>query len=180
MNRLFLIGYMGVGKTTLGRALARSRGLEFLDLDHFIEARYQKTIRQLFEEFGENRFRQIESAVLKEVSEFENIVVSTGGGTPCFFDNMDYMNNKGFTVYLRSNPEALMKRLNNGKDKRPLLKDKNEAELLSFIEYNLELRDPVYSRAHIIFDTKDYANKEEAEGHVSDLIVAIESHILAN
>jgi len=171
---------MGVGKTTLGRALAKINDLEFIDLDHYIEARYQKTIGQIFEEIGESKFREIESNILKEISDFENVVISTGGGTPCFFSNMDYMNNKGITVYLRSTSEALAIRLYKGKDKRPLLKDKNETELLTYIEQNIILREPVYNRAHIIFETKDYKNKEEAESHIPELVDAIEKYIQTN
>ena len=107
MQRIFLIGYMGVGKTTLGKALADRTGLSFIDLDLFIEGRYRKTIRQIFEAEGEEAFREIERKALHEVAEFEDIILSTGGGTPCFFDNMTYMNRVGTTVYLKASPEAL-------------------------------------------------------------------------
>ena len=111
MQRIFLIGYMGVGKTTLGKALADRTGLSFIDLDLFIEGRYRKTIRQIFEAEGEEAFREIERRALHEVAEFEDIVLSTGGGTPCFFDNMTYMNRVGTTVYLKASPEALTERI---------------------------------------------------------------------
>ena len=88
MVRIFLIGYMGTGKTTAGREIAKVLNLTFYDLDHYIEARFQKTISQIFEQEGEDKFREIESSMLKEVGEFENVVIATGGGTPCFFDNM--------------------------------------------------------------------------------------------
>ena len=104
MQRIFLIGYMGVGKTTLGKALADRTGLSFIDLDLFIEGRYRKTIRQIFEAEGEEAFREIERKALHEVAEFEDIILSTGGGTPCFFDNMTYMNSVGTTVYLKASP----------------------------------------------------------------------------
>ena len=100
MRRIFLIGYMGAGKTTMGKELSKQSGLSFIDLDHFMEGRYRKTVRQLFEEKGEETFRQIEKKALHEVADFENVVISTGGGTPCFFDNMAYMNSIGTTVYL--------------------------------------------------------------------------------
>ena len=111
MQRIFLIGYMGVGKTTLGKALADRTGLSFIDLDLFIEGRYRKTIRQIFEAEGEEAFREIERKALHEVAEFEDIILSTGGGTPCFFDNMTYMNRVGTTVYLKASLEALTERI---------------------------------------------------------------------
>ena len=100
MIRIFLIGYMGAGKTTLGKAFAREMGLTFVDLDWYIEERFHKTIRQLFTEMGEDGFRELEKRMLHEVADFENVVISTGGGTPCFFDNMEFMNSKGSVVFL--------------------------------------------------------------------------------
>ena len=100
MNRIFIIGYMGAGKTTVGKALAKELNIEFYDLDWYIEARMRKTVKQIFDEQGEEGFRRIENNMLHEVGEFENVIVSCGGGTPCFFDNMDFMNRQGETVYL--------------------------------------------------------------------------------
>ena len=160
---------MGAGKTTFGNLLAKMDGLEFIDLDLFIESRYNKTIGKLFEEKGEAAFREIESAALREVSEFENVVVSTGGGTPCFFDNMALMNEKGTTIYLKVLPEILAVRLNKYKDKRPLIRDKNEAELLSFISDTLSNREQFYNRSVIIFDTKEVESQEETEQLLIDL-----------
>ena len=99
MKRIFLIGYMGAGKTTVGKVLSRQLGLSFVDLDHYIEGRYHKTVGQLFAEKGEEAFREIERRMLREVAAFENVLISTGGGTPCFFDNMEFMNAYGTTVY---------------------------------------------------------------------------------
>ena len=161
---------MGAGKTTAGRELAKVLDLEFIDLDHFIQARFQKTVNQLFQDVGENEFRQIEKNVLKEVGEFENVVISTGGGTPCFFDNMDYMNSVGTTVYLKASPEALSARLNTCKDKRPLIKDKNEEELYSFVNESLEKRNPFYSKAKIIFETEELINREDVNKYIQQLI----------
>ena len=94
MERIFLIGYMGAGKTTVGRKLAKELDLSFIDLDLYIEGRYHRSIRQLFTERGEEGFRDIERRLLHEVAAFEDVLVSTGGGTPCFFDNMAFMNDK--------------------------------------------------------------------------------------
>ena len=126
MNRFFLIGYMGSGKTTLGKILATHLNLAFIDLDTYIEQRYFKTITQLFEEKGEDEFRIIEQAALQEVSDFENIIISTGGGAPCFFNNMQLMNEKGITIFLNVTAEKLVENLKNAKSVRPLLKDRSE------------------------------------------------------
>ena len=111
MIRIFLTGYMGAGKTTLGKAFAREQGLSFIDLDWYIEGRYHKSIPQLFAERGEEGFRTLERNMLHEAGEFEDVVISTGGGTPCFFDNMDYMNSHGQTVFLDVCPDVLFRRL---------------------------------------------------------------------
>lgn len=170
MTRIFLIGYMGVGKTTAGRELAKVLNFEFIDLDHFIQTRYNKEISQIFAEEGESRFREIENSVLKEISTFENILVSTGGGAPCFFDNMDIMNQSGITIYLKATPELLTNRLlTSNREKRPLIKDKTEEELLNFIITNLEKRDPYYSRAKIIFESEELVNKSDIGKYVSKL-----------
>lgn len=161
---------MGAGKTTAGRELAKELNLEFIDLDHFIQARFQKTVNQLFQEVGEGEFRNIERNMLREVGEFENVVISAGGGTPCFFDNMDYMNLAGITIYLKASPKALSDRLNTCKDKRPLIKDKNEAELYSFVVESLSKREPFYTKAKIVFETEDLVTKEDVNKYVQQLI----------
>jgi shikimate kinase len=173
MKRIFLIGYMGAGKTTAGKELARQLNLEFFDLDLFIQARYQKTISQIFQEMGEAEFRNIESNILKEVGEFEDVVISTGGGTPCFFDNMDYMNRTGTTIYLKATPEALSARLNTCKEKRPLIKDKSEEELFAFVTENLEKREPYYSKATVIYEPEELINREDINRYILQLIEKI-------
>ncbi|MDU1891431.1 MAG: shikimate kinase [Dysgonomonas sp.] len=170
MKRIFLIGYMGAGKTTAGRELAKTLNLEFVDLDHFIQARYQKTVSQLFQDSGEEEFRSIEKNILKEVGEFENVIISTGGGTPCFFDNMEYMNSVGTTVYLKASPKALSERLNTCKEKRPLIKDKNEEELFRFVTESLLKREPFYSQAKVIFEMEELINREDVNKYIQQLI----------
>lgn len=147
MRRIIIIGYMGAGKTTVGRALATELGIEFYDLDWYIESRMRKTVKQLFDEVGEEGFRKIEHNMLHEVAEFENVVISCGGGTPCFFDNMAYMNLQGDTVYLKASPEILYKHLKMGKSVRPLLLNKTPEEVQVFITEQLANREPYYSRA---------------------------------
>lgn len=170
MRRIFLIGYMGAGKTTAGRELAKELNLEFVDLDHFIQARYQKTVGQIFSDVGEGEFRNIEKSILKEVGEFEDVVISTGGGTPCFFDNIEYMNQVGTTIYLKASADVLASRLNDCKEKRPLIKDKNEEELLRFVTDTLEKREPFYSKAKIIYETEVLVTREDVNEYVRKLI----------
>ena len=153
MKRIILIGYMGAGKTTLGKILARELNLEFIDLDWYIESRFRQSVSQLFATRGEDGFRQIERNMLHEVAEFENVVISSGGGTPCFFENMEYMNSQATTVYLKATPETLRTHLKMGKQKRPLIAQKNDEELDAYIRESLIKREPYYTQAHLIFNT---------------------------
>ena len=147
MRPIFLIGYMGSGKTTLGRALGRRLGLQFIDLDLYIESRYMRTISQLFAERGEDKFRSIEREMLHEVAEMEDVVVACGGGTPCYYDNIDYMNRCGTTVFLSASEDRLFARLSINRNKRPLIKDLDDKSLRIVIRENLALRMPHYSKA---------------------------------
>ncbi len=161
MKRIFLIGYMGAGKTTLGRWLAKVMNLEFLDLDDFIVARHHKTIKEIFAEVGEEGFRKIERRSLEEVAEYENVIISLGGGTPCFFDNMDVINAAGTSVYLKPSEDVLLARLIKGKHKRPLLADKSDDEILQVIREQLAWREPYYLKASITFEASHLENKED-------------------
>ena len=152
MQRIIIIGYMGAGKTTVGKALANALGMEFYDLDWYIEARMHKTVPQLFAERGEEGFRLVERAMLHEAAEFEGVVLSCGGGTPCFFDNLDYMNAQGPVVYLKATPEVLRSHLLMGRTERPLIKGKSPEELGRFIAEQLQRREPFYSKAAYTFD----------------------------
>lgn len=144
---IILVGYMCVGKTTIGKALAQVMGRTFYDLDWYIEERFRCKIPQLFAERGEAGFRDIERRMLHEVAEFEHIVLSCGGGTPCFFDNMDYMNRCGKTVYMKATPEVIYQHLLCSKGERPLLKGKSDEELRAFITTQLAERAPFYEKA---------------------------------
>jgi len=161
MKRIVLIGYMGSGKTTVGKALAKEIDLPFYDLDWYIENRMRRKVSQIFAERGEEGFRQIERNMLHEVAEFENVVISCGGGTPCFFDNMDYLNQQAQVVWLRCEPEVLQKHLLMGKGDRPLLKGKAPDELLDFIRQQLEKREPYYSKARYTLDVSLMDNYEK-------------------
>ncbi len=161
MKRIYLIGYMGVGKTTVGKKLSKLLDLSFIDLDKFIESKYHKTVPDLFKEKGEQGFRELERKSLKEVSEIENVVVSTGGGAPCFFDNMNTMNNTGTTVYIKAEPKELAARLTASKNVRPIVSDKSAEELLPFIIDHLAKRENFYNQAHIVYLTDRLLTKEK-------------------
>ena len=169
MERVYLIGYMGSGKTTLGKAFARDAHLQFIDLDWYIEERMHKTIKDLFAERGESGFREVERNMLHEVGEFENVVIAAGGGTPCFFDNMDYMNRTGETVFLDASLEALFRRLKVAKAKRPLLADKTDEELMQVIRDGLDSRMPYYGKAKHRFPSDYLESREQISGSVERL-----------
>lgn len=169
MTRIIIIGYMGAGKTTVGKALARELGLTFYDLDWYIEGRMRKTVPQIFAEKGEEGFRKIENTMLHEVAEFEDIVLSCGGGTPCFFDNMEYLNRQGDTVYLKATPDVLYKHLKMGKTERPLLKNKTKEEMYRFIEEQLVQREPYYIKAKNVIDVSLMDNYEKIKISVARL-----------
>ena len=143
---------MGAGKTTVGKTLAQELNLPFYDLDWYIESRMRKTVKEIFDERGEEGFRLIEHNLLHEVAEFEDVIISCGGGVPCFYDNMDYMNQKGDTVYLKATPEVLYGHLNMGKSVRPLLQNKTSEEVEEFIKEQLQVREPFYSKAKYTLD----------------------------
>lgn len=145
--RIYLIGYMGCGKSTLGRRLSKYLSLQFVDMDHYIEERNYKTIPQIFAEDGEAEFRKTERKALEELSEFTDIVIATGGGAPCFFDNMDLMNKTGKTIYLNIHPKILADRLLKSKTERPLIKGKSREELVAFIDETLNKRNEFYTQA---------------------------------
>ncbi len=161
MRRIFLIGYMGAGKTTLGVALAQELGMEFIDMDWYIEQRYHKTVRELFVERGEDGFRMIEQHVLREIGEFENVIVATGGGAPCFYNNMDYMNQMGETVFLDVTTEVLFLRLREAKQTRPILMNKTDEQLKDFIHVALQQRMPFYSQARHHFRADNLEDKTQ-------------------
>lgn len=148
---VFLVGFMGCGKSTKAKQLANRLNCAVIDLDAEIVKKVGKSIAEYFVEFGEAAFRKLESDTLKTYSYPETCVVATGGGLPCFFDNMDWMNAKGQTVYLQMTPPQLVSRLGN-REKRPLLKGMDDEQLLTFIELKLAERNPFYTQSKVILD----------------------------
>ena len=167
--RIFLTGYMASGKTTLGKAYAKACGLSFIDLDWYIEERMHSSIRDIFAMRGEDGFRQIERNMLLEVSEFENVVVACGGGTPCFFDNMEIMNSRGITVFLDASQDVLFCRLKQAAANRPLVAGKSDDELRQTIAEGLERRMPFYSKAVIKLDGSRLESRVQIEETVEIL-----------
>lgn len=155
MTKIFLIGYMGSGKSSIGKTLATQLGCDFIDLDIFIEKEYQMTIPQIFSTKGEKEFRSMEHNTLKKVIDKKNVIVACGGGTPCYNNNMELMNNNGNTVYIKMSADALVKRLLTLKEKRPLIENKTEAELKVFVKRQLEKREDAYHQAQYIVKGKD-------------------------
>ena len=167
MNRIFLIGYMGSGKSTIGKLLAAKLNYSFVDMDAYIEEKQFKSVSQIFAEKGENEFRLLEQKCLHEVAEFEDVIISTGGGAPCFFDNMEYMKLRGLTIYLDLTANELKDRLENSKaNKRPLLANRKGAELLEFISEGLSKREPFYLQAEVHI-------KNNSEEKIVEKILAI-------
>lgn len=164
--KYFIVGFMGCGKTTWSRKLAAKWGCEFIDLDHVLEAKAGMSIAEYFSSFGEDAFRKLESQVLKETEYHENTVVSTGGGLPCFFDHMDWMNANGKTLYIKLSPKTLADRLENSKTVRPVLQGKKGEELVEFITGKLAEREGFYLQASNIVEGIDMSVEklEEALG----------------
>jgi len=146
---IFLVGYMGCGKTTFGRKLAEELGWQFADLDELIEERYKISIHDFFAKYGEENFRRIENMMLREQFTKHRIIISTGGGTPCFYNNMELMNRYGVTIFLNTSLPVIVERLYKGKRKRPLVMGLGLDELTLKINQHLEQRLPFYKMAQL-------------------------------
>ena len=150
--KVFLVGYMGVGKTTVGKRLANALDLAFIDLDAYIEAAERRTISTIFEQEGESSFRGIERRSLREVAQMDKVLISCGGGTPCYYDNMRFMKEQGVTVYLEMDPLSIVYRLSHAKEERPLVARLGPEELMSFVKQHLSERAEYYEEADVIFN----------------------------
>lgn len=162
--KFFLIGFMGAGKTTIGQFAARHNDLHFLDLDEYIEQKAEMSVRDIFQTKGEEHFRQLERKCLEEVCAIEglDLLLSCGGGTPCFFDNMALMNRHGHTIYLDMSAARLTDRLRHAKDKRPLL-NSLDGDLQVWVHKKLMERAAFYNQAASIIPEDDCNKKHVAE-----------------
>ena len=172
MKSIILIGYMGAGKTTVGKTLAKQLGRTFYDLDWYIEDRFHQRIPDIFREKGEEGFRKIEQRMLHETAAFENVVLACGGGTPCFFDNIDYMNSCGETLFLEASVDTIISHLKISRTPRPLLQQKSGEELRQFIDEQLQTRLPFYQQAKYTFNV-DILDSFEKVNHLVNHIIQV-------
>jgi shikimate kinase len=152
---IFLIGFMGCGKTRLGKKMANKFNLPFIDLDTLIEEQSGQTIPEIFSQYGETGFREIEKKTLQNTSFPANSIISTGGGAPCFYDNMNWMNTHGLAVFLDTPIPVLASRLMVAKTERPLITGKSHQELMDFITTKLQDRRPFYQQAKVVLTQTD-------------------------
>lgn len=153
--RIFLIGFMFSGKSTVGKKLASIMGYDFIDTDKYFEDKYKISILDFFEKFGEEMFRKFEHDILKELVVKDNVIISTGGGLPCFNENMDIINKEGFSIYLEMPFKAIINRQKNSKQKRPLLQNKTQEEIEEYLKALLTKREPIYKKSKITIDAQN-------------------------
>lgn len=161
--KVFLIGYMGSGKSKVAEALGKILELPVVHTDELVEKSEGKSISEIFKTSGQEHFRELERNALHSLSENNNVIVSTGGGLPCYFDNMDYMNAVGVTVYLEANPGLLFHRLSNNRSGRPLIENLNDVELMEQISGHLAIRSPFYKKAQITINAASVNVKSLSE-----------------
>lgn len=153
--RIFLIGFMGSGKSHVGKRLAQLLGWDFVDLDDYLEQQEGRSINDIFAQDGADHFRKLEQHYLHKVITHPKIIVATGGGAPCFFDNLQWMNRHGLTIYLNTPISILTERLQYGMEHRPLLQGKTYWELKDFISDKLVERSNYYEGASVIYKIND-------------------------
>ena len=148
--KYYLVGYMYSGKSTFGRRLAAAKGMDFLDLDRAFEERYHYTVPRFFATFGEAAFRKLETQILRDTAQLDNVVIATGGGTPCHSGNMDFILANGTAIYMQMSIDNLMDRALHSRNPRPLMRGLSPEDVRSKIERQMEEREGVYLRAHIV------------------------------
>ena len=161
--KVYLLGYMGSGKSSAGKMLAEKMKLTFIDFDRYMEEKEGKTIAEIFDTKGEDKFRELEHHHLKTLLSAQNVVISLGGGTPCFHNNMELILANGTSVYLEMDVETLVKRLAHARNKRPLIRSLNDLELRYFIEANLDKRKSIYEQAHFTINGNGLNESELVE-----------------
>ena len=151
--RIFLIGFMGAGKSFLGKLWGQMNSIPFYDLDSLIEEEERKTIENIFDVFGEDYFREREAAVLRNTDRFENCIIACGGGTPCYFDNMHWMNKNGVTVFLNESENNIYNHLKMDDTVRPLINNLNKEALQLFIKNKLQSRISFYNQSQLVLES---------------------------
>lgn len=163
---IFLIGFMGSGKSHWGKIWSEKYHLSFVDLDYEIEKAFGMSIENIFEKHREEKFRELEKYHLRKYENKKNSLIACGGGTPCFSENMEWMLKNGIVIYLKASERYILERVMDETEKRPLLKKVNESELLFFIQKTLKEREPVYKKAHYILRAENL--KEESIKKILD------------
>ena len=169
--KIFLLGFMGAGKSYVGKALAAKIGFDFYDLDQVIEELTQRSISQIFEQGGEDHFRELEQSALHQFKSNTNAIIALGGGTPCFFDNMDWINANGISVYIKASTEVLFHRLKNEMNHRPLLQNLSAAALPDFLRNKISIRSEFYEQAQIHYLLNDL--DQDVIGELCNCIVRL-------
>jgi len=146
---------MGCGKSHIGKRLAKKLGSSFIDLDEYLEEKEGKLIKEIFQTEGEDYFRRKEKEYLREMNQFANTIIATGGGTPCFFDNGDWMNKNGITLYLQTPIEVIFQQLKKGRENRPLVLGFNDKVLRDFIQKKLKEREVYYQNVHLVYKRQE-------------------------
>ncbi len=147
--KIFIIGYMGSGKSKTADALSKLLKLSLIETDQEVEKLEGKTISEIFNSAGQDYFRELEKQILRATEKVDAAIISTGGGLPCYNDNMEWMNKHGITIYLEANPGLLFHRLSSSKSGRPLIENLNDVELMEQISGHLAIRSSIYKKAHI-------------------------------
>jgi len=158
--KIYLIGYMSSGKSTLGKTLANRLQLKFIDIDEAFEAKYQISINDFFIKFGEEKFRELEHQLLSSLAKIEDAVISTGGGTPCYYNNIDIINENGISIYLKLHPKSIISRLKASKKQRPLVNDMDNETFEEYIENHLNTREIFYNKAQFIIKSENLTINE--------------------
>jgi len=159
MNKIYIVGFMASGKSTLGAEIAKALNFEFEDLDGILEVKFGRSIAEMFQNWGEKKFRELEKESLRNLT-IRNHILATGGGTPCFFDNIDFMLRQGKVIYLKQDPKVLAKRIRESDVIRPLFARIADKDIEAEVKRLLKEREPYYAKAHVTVEGEDISVKE--------------------